>query len=472
MKSFKQFNETVERRRSPDENRFIDKHVVDKKEHPVAKDDQFVAKNKKDKTKAASYKDGQDKEVYEEVELDEAKATVKQKAALKALMTKALGGKRAGPGFTSSIATNGDFVVYDGGMRIQGRIKAGEFQNPLKEEIDEAKLMTQADRIKALNKSSKAKMKSNLVKLQKARKTNEEIEDLDLDEEKDTHTTKDGRTAKKGLWYNIMMKKKRGEKPAPKGDPDRPSEQDLKDARKTSKEEVELDEEQKLFMFKTKQEAEKKAKEVKGKVVSLTKQNFAVVAEEVELDEAPMPKWNAKVGKKTYTVSARNPAEANRKANALAKKENNYGVPTGLIKKVEEQVDLDEAPQPKWKVAIGKKHYTVTARNTAEADRKAKILAKKEGNNGVGGKIERMSEEAELNEGVIDDLRNIVKTKSAKDVKFAGGGKAKVDMFTASAMVKVYDALNDANKKKFADAINKNENMFMKMMDFAMSKVK
>ena len=26
------------------------------------------------------------------------------------------------------------------------------------------------------------------------------------------HTTKDGKKAKKGLWYNIAMKKKRGEK--------------------------------------------------------------------------------------------------------------------------------------------------------------------------------------------------------------------------------------------------------------------
>lgn len=307
MKSFKQFNETVERRRSPDENRFIDKHVVDKKEHPVAKDDQFVAKNKKDKTKAASYKDGQDKEVYEEVELDEATATVKQQKALKALMTKALGGKRAKPGTTSAIATNGDFVVKDGGSRIIGRIKAGEFQDPLKEEIER----------RADVKMVKVKLPDGKKVMRKQRpeiKIGEEAE-LEL-EEKDTHKTKDGRTAKKGLYYNIMMKKKRGEKPAPKGDPDRPSEQDFKNAEKTAKEEVELD------------------------------------------------------------------------------------------------------------------------------------------------------------EGVIDDLRKIVKTKSAKDVKFAGGGKTKVDMFTASAMVKVHDALNDANKKKFADAINKNENMFMKMMDFAMSKVK
>jgi hypothetical protein len=75
------------------------------------------------------------------------------------------------------------------------------------------------------------------------------------------------------------------------------STKDLQDFAKTKhkglpvkKESVELEENQKLFMFKTKQEAEKKAKEVKGKVVSLTKQNFAVVAEEVELDETITPK--------------------------------------------------------------------------------------------------------------------------------------------------------------------------------------
>ena len=63
-----------------------------------------------------------------------------------------------------------------------------------------------------------------------------------------------------------------------------------------------------------------------------------------------------------------------------------------------EEVELDEAPQPKWKVEIGKKHYTVTARNTAEADKKARMLAKKDSNYGIGGKIERMAEEVELDE--------------------------------------------------------------------------
>ena len=81
-----------------------------------------------------------------------------------------------------------------------------------------------------------------------------------------------------------------------------------------------------------------------------------------------------------------------------------------------------------------------------------------------------VSEET-INEGVIDDLKKIVKRKARADVKFANGRRTKVDLFTASAMTQVYDKLNDKNKQKFADAINKDERMFMKMMDFAMTKV-
>ena len=33
----------------------------------------------------------------------------------------------------------------------------------------------------------------------------------------DTHVTKEGKTAKKGLWYNIAQKRKRGEKMRKKG---------------------------------------------------------------------------------------------------------------------------------------------------------------------------------------------------------------------------------------------------------------
>ena len=73
------------------------------------------------------------KKVAEDFDLDEG---AKEKA-LKALMTRALGGKRAKPGYTSAVANNGDFVVKDGGGRIVGRIKSGDYTNPLKEKVEE-----------------------------------------------------------------------------------------------------------------------------------------------------------------------------------------------------------------------------------------------------------------------------------------------------------------------------------------------
>ena len=44
----------------------------------------------------------------------------------------------------------------------------------------------------------------------------------------DTHVTKEGKVAKKGLWYNIAQKKKRGGKKAQKGDKDYPTEKAIK----------------------------------------------------------------------------------------------------------------------------------------------------------------------------------------------------------------------------------------------------
>ena len=44
----------------------------------------------------------------------------------------------------------------------------------------------------------------------------------------DTHVTKEGKTAKKGLWYYIAQKKKRGEKMRAKGDKGAPTEKAIK----------------------------------------------------------------------------------------------------------------------------------------------------------------------------------------------------------------------------------------------------
>ena len=84
----------------------------------------------------------------------------------------------------------------------------------------------------------------------------------------------------------------------------------------------------------------------------------------------------------------------------------------------------------------------------------------------------QQNESVELEEAVMDTLHKIVKNKEAKSVKFASGHTRKVDHYTASAITNVHNALNDSNKKKFADMVHKSPEHFVKAADFAFSKHK
>ena len=99
---------------------------------------------------------------------------------------------------------------------------------------------------------------------------------------------------------------------------------------------------------------------------------------------------------------------------------------------------------------------------------------------GQWGNIQRVKEQflrnndefSQLDEDVLDILRNIVKNKQMQKVKFKDKKTASVDGFTASAMVQVYDAINKDNQSKFREMINKNLKGFMAMQSFAMKSVK
>jgi len=67
--------------------------------------------------------------------------------------------------------------------------------------------------------------------------------------------------------------------------------------------------------------------------------------------------------------------------------------------------------------------------------------------------IKESLSEAKRDPEVIKQLRDIVKKKQNKVVKDPKSGKKmRVDGYSASAIVQVYDALNTSNKKKFSDA--------------------
>ena len=82
------------------------------------------------------------------------------------------------------------------------------------------------------------------------------------------------------------------------------------------------------------------------------------------------------------------------------------------------------------------------------------------------------AEETHIEEAVMDQLHKIVAGKQAQSVKFGDGSTRKVDHYTASAITQVHNALNDENKKKFADMVHKSAAHLAKASDFAFSRMK
>ena len=122
------------------------------------------------------------------------------------------------------------------------------------------------------------------------------------------------------------------------------------------------------------------------------------------------------------------------------------------------------------------KEYRNHRSRLERAREKREALKLKRENRGFTGKtltrLSQFSRESYLQEDNLQALRDIVKNKSATSLKFKDG-KMKVDMFTASAMVKVYDAITkDANKKKIEAMLNGKKDKFMWFAKFAMSQVK
>jgi len=100
---------------------------------------------------------------------------------------------------------------------------------------------------------------------------------------------------------------------------------------------------------------------------------------------------------------------------------------------------------------------------TLRARRESKLAKKVQENT-----LEQASYFAESN---LDVLKKIVKDKQHQNVKFKDGNM-KVDLFTASAVTQVYDKVNRSNQQKMDKLLNGKKAEFMKIANFALSKVK
>ena len=117
-----------------------------------------------------------------------------------------------------------------------------------------------------------------------------------------------------------------------------------------------------------------------------------------------------------------------------------------------------------------KEYHNHRSRLERSRERRETLKLKKERRGFTGKtltKLSQFSRESYLHEDNLEALRDIVKNHQAKSLKFQDG-KMKVDAFTASAIVQVYDVIKDANKKKIKTMLNGKKGQFMKIADFAM----
>jgi hypothetical protein len=106
------------------------------------------------------------------------------------------------------------------------------------------------------------------------------------------------------------------------------------------------------------------------------------------------------------------------------------------------------------------------ARQKRLESKKSKFIEK------VKESIDNFERESFLTEDNVEVLRSIVKNKQNKSVKFQDGKKAKVDLFTASALIQVIDKVNPDNKAKLTKMVNGTLKSFLQAQSAVMKLVK
>ena len=166
--------------------------------------------------------------------------------------------------------------------------------------------------------------------------------------------------------------------------------------------------------------------------------------------------------------------ERNLAALLLARTLINYGVQVV-------QINMDKARQNMYSVDVGRAskksiqsgidglYGTMAYKGINYAPKKEE----KEMNftKGVLKQSNEFAREYELVENNLKVLQNIVKNKQNMKMKFKDR-QAKVDLFTASAIMNVYNAVRPDNKKKLEKLMNGKIADFMKLQAFAMKQIK
>lgn len=376
MKSFKQLISEVAQPKSQDEINFKDKHMYDKIDYPVDGTEGQFTSDKKKATRNADYEDDEDQEVYESTQLDENSYSVFK--SMPAAPGKSVSNKVQIKAFKTSDQMNKFLSTGDNALQWKDTgkqgLKSGAYKMDMRRGPDGKPAR---DFIREVSDTKESAFVAKAAAAKKAGKDEFEL-----------GNKKFPVTIKKATADKIMEKKTYG--PGHIGA---------------------------IQKMIDKEREAKKAKDAMKKeytsesIDSINESNDAAILSQIQnLLTKHRDKKMKVVKDKSGFFHVK--SEAGRNSSHTGPFHTLNDVLSWM--KVNLKESLDEEPQPKWKVQIGNRHYTVTGRSTMEADRKAKILAKKDGNIGVGGKIERLKEEVDIDEA---QKLFMFKTKAEADKK-------------------------------------------------------
>jgi hypothetical protein len=114
----------------------------------------------------------------------------------------------------------------------------------------------------------------------------------------------------------------------------------------------------------------------------------------------------------------------------------------------------------------GKEFFQRMAERRAKREEKSRIAKQ------VEEKTQEFAREYMFVESNLDIIKKIVKDKSMNKVKTSDKKDIKMDLFTASAILQVYNAVNKDNQKKMEKMLDGTSDQIQKIAKFALSKVK
>ena len=176
-----------------------------------------------------------------------------------------------------------------------------------------------------------------------------------------------------------------------------------------------------------------------------------------------MSKWkDLRTYRKVNTYTG-NPVDEDAPANATGPNVAGTGDDSSVVVMKKKKKTLIDARTKSYKLH---QQRLQKAREQREK-RKSRLAQKVEQNTGMFTR-EGYLEEEKLSGYIMSVLRDIVKNKSAKSMKFKDGSM-KVDMTTANMMLQVLDKINPMNKKKVMGILDKGgKGDFMKVHNVVM----